>query len=388
MPGRRVGSTPPRATPPTVRFRPSGPYGRVAVLAGLVLAVTVVFVLVNRPGLAIYMYALIPVVLGVHWFQLAGGLAVAGAATVCFLGAQWLVPSSALTGSALWVATFNRSIVFVGVAVLVSLLLRRERALASTVRAQQDEIAELESLRAALTPAEIPARPHLDVAAAFTPADGLVAGDFYLVVEGPAGSTTVAVGDVVGHGLDAARCAAFVRAALATFARFTRDPVELLQLANAALVEHAHGETSFVTAVCLNIEAPPAQRVSWATAGHDVPWFLDTAATLPGGRVGAPLGIGPDALKLEAGHATLTPGAGLLVFTDGLLEGRSVRKVLDGTLELFGEDRARTVVRELRGAPAARVLESLVGAVGAFAKGPLADDLCLVAVRAHAGPAD
>ena len=139
-------------------------------------------------------------------------------------------------------ATFNRSIVFVGVAVLVSLLLRRERALASTVRAQQDEIAELESLRAALTPAEIPARPHLDVAASFTPADGLVAGDFYLVVEGPSGSTTVAVGDVVGHGLDAARCAAFVRAALATFARFTSDPVELLQLANAALVEHAHGE--------------------------------------------------------------------------------------------------------------------------------------------------
>ena len=46
------------------------------------------------------------------------------------------------------------------------------------------------------------------------------------------------------------------------------------------------------------------------------------------------------------------------------------------------------MVRELRGAPAARVLESLVAAVGAFAKGPLADDLCLVAVRAHSGPAD
>ena len=204
-------------------------------LVALLLVVTTVFVVVNRPGLAIYMYALIPVVLGVHWFQLAGGLAAAGAATLCFLGAQWVAPSSALSGSDVWVATFNRSIVFVGVAVLVSLLLRRERALASTVRAQQDEIAELESLRAALTPAEIPARPHLDVAAAFTPADGLVAGDFFLVVEGPAGSTTVAVGDVVGHGLDAARCAAFVRAALATFARFTRDPVELLQLANAAL---------------------------------------------------------------------------------------------------------------------------------------------------------
>jgi serine phosphatase RsbU (regulator of sigma subunit) len=371
-----------------LRFRPSRPYGQITVLATLLLVVTVAFVVVNRPGLAIYMYALIPVVLGVHWFRLAGGLAVAGVATLCFLGAQWIAPSSALSGSDLWVATFNRSIVFVGVAVLVSFLLSRERALANRVRAQQNEIAELESLRAALTPAEIPVRPHLDVAASFTPADGLVAGDFYLVVEGPSGSTTVAVGDVVGHGLDAARCAAFVRAALTTFARFTSDPVELLQLANAALVEHAHGDSNFVTAVCLNIEAPPARQVSWATAGHDVPWFLDTATTLPGGRVGAPLGIGADALALEAGRASLAPEAGLLVFTDGLLEGRPVRHAQNRPLELFGEDRARSVVRELRGAPAARVLESLVAAVTEFADGPLADDLCLVAVRAHSGPED
>jgi serine phosphatase RsbU (regulator of sigma subunit) len=386
MPGPRDG------VPPSLRqwgsrvlrYRPGGPRQRIAVLAALLAAVTIVFVVVNRPGLAIYMYALIPLVLGVHWFELAGGLAVAAAATLLFIGAQLVLPSTDLSGGELWVAAFNRWAAFTGVAVLVTVLLRRERALVSRVRAQQGEITELASLRAALTPTDVPMRPHLEFATSFTPADGLVAGDFFLVVEGPSGSTTVVVGDVVGHGLDAARCAAFVRAGLATFARFTGDPVELLQLANAALIEHGQDGAQFVTAACLNIGPAPGTEVTWASAGHDVPWFLDTGTVLPGGRVGAPLGIGADALKLEAGRVCLGPGSGILVFTDGLLEGRAGRREYGRPLEMFGEERAHRVVREHRGAPAARVLEALVAEVGAFAGGPLADDLCLVAVRADA----
>ncbi|TFV74998.1 serine/threonine-protein phosphatase [Blastococcus sp. CT_GayMR19] len=389
MPGRRVDSAPSSRWSVTtvLGHRPSRPAGQIAVLAFLLGAVVVVVVLVNRPDLAIAMYALIPIVLGVHWFGLRGGLVVAAAATLAFVAAQLFHPSTDLTGGDLWVAALNRSVAFVGVAVLVSLLLDRERALAGRVRAQQDEIAELESLRAALTPSGFPERPQLEFATSFTPADGLVAGDFFLVVEGPTDSTTIAVGDVVGHGLEAARCAAFVRAALATFARFTRDPVELLQLANAALVEHGKQGAQFVTAVCLNIGPPPAPEVTWATAGHEVPWFLDTGTPLPGGQVGAPLGVGAEALRLRPGRAALAPGGGILVFTDGLTEGRPVRRRdLGGALELFGEERARRVIQELDGAHPARVLESLVAAVTSFSGGTLADDLCLVAVRAEGRP--
>jgi serine phosphatase RsbU (regulator of sigma subunit) len=360
---------------------------RIVFLAVLLLAVTAAFTVVNRPGLAIYMYALIPVVLAVHWFRLAGGLAAAAAATLLFVSASLIAPTTTLSGTDLWVAAFNRGVVFVGVALLVTLLLDRERTLTSTVRAQQDEIAELESLRAALTPSEVPVRPHLQFATSYTPADGLVAGDFFLVVEGPSHSTTVAVGDVVGHGLEAARCAAFVRAGLATFARFTRDPAELLQMANAALVEHDQDGGHFVTALCLNIGAPPERQVAWASAGHDVPWFLDTGAPLPGGRVGAPLGIGAEALTVESARTALAPGDGVLIFTDGLVEGRAQRRPGGKPIELFGEERARGIVHQYRGAPPGGVLDALVSAVRAFSDGALADDLCLVAVRAAPVPA-
>ena len=365
-----------------VRLLPVRPAMRVAFLGVFFVLVTGAFLTADHPGLAVYHYALIPILLAVHWFGLAGGLTVAAVATLLFVGAAWISHSTYLSGGDLWIAGVNRAIVFFGAALLVALLLERERALARTVIAQRDDIADLESLRAALTPSAVPLRPHLQFATSYTPSDGLVAGDFFLVAEGPGGSTTVAVGDVVGHGLDAARCAAFVRAGLATFARFTRDPVELLQLANAALVEHDEDGGHFVTALCLNIGTPPTREVSWASAGHDVPWFLDTGTPLPGGRVGAPLGIGADALVLEAGRARLDPGKGLLVFTDGLVEGRARRRT-GGATQLFGEERARRVVQEHCGAPPAVVLEALVSAVRTFAGGWPADDLCLVAVRSE-----
>jgi serine phosphatase RsbU (regulator of sigma subunit) len=355
----------------------------VAVVVLGLLAVSVIRYLANQPSLAISLYALLPIVLSVYWFGLGGGLVTASVATLLFLADEILSPSAELGNGMLWLAAANRAVVFVGVAALVAVLLRRERGLTSRLRAQQDELDEFHALRSALTPSDVPVRPQLQIATAFTPAEGLVAGDFFLVIEGPADSTTVVVGDVVGHGLEAARCAAFVRAALATFARFTRDPAQLLQLADVALTEHGLEDARFVTAVCLNVTGPPQRELVWATAGHDVPWRLDTGAPLHGGRIGPPLGTGTEPRPIEAGRTALEPGEGVLVFTDGLTEGRP-RRGTGRPLSLFGEDRARRIVREQRGAPVARVLEALSSAVTDFAGGPLADDLCLVALRAEA----
>lgn len=366
-----------------VAERLTRPRDRWTVIAVLLIALWALVATASTPSLAVSMYGLIPIVMSAYWFELRGALVTAALATGMFVVDKLLAPSAELAGVTLWLATLNRALVFFGVGVLVTLLLRRERSLTLRVRAQEEELAELESLRAALTPADAVDRPHLRIATSFTPAEGLVAGDFFLVVDGPAGSTTVVVGDVVGHGLEAARCAAFVRAALATFARFTADPVQLLQLADTALAEHSAGETRFVTVVCLNIAPPPSRRVSWAAAGHEVPWYLDSAEPLDGGRVGAPLGLGMGPLTTEAGATELRSGEGLLVFTDGLVEGRSARRDPGRPLELFGEERARRLVREASGAPPAAVLETLVAGLTSFAGGLPADDVCLVALRAE-----
>ena len=359
------------------------PEARLPFLVVLLAALWALVSTASTPSLAVSMYGLVPIVLSAYWFELRGALATASACSAVFLADKLLDRPDELAGATLWLATLNRALVFFGVGVLVAFLLRRERALALQVRDQERELAELESLRAALTPARVPDRPHLRIATSFTPAEGLVAGDFYLVVGGPDDSTTVVVGDVVGHGLEAARCAAFVRAALATYARFTSDPVLLLELADTALAEHGPDESRFVTVVCLTITAPPHQEVRWAAAGHDVPWLLDSAEPLAGGRVGAPLGLGMGPLVIEAGSADLPAGQGLLLFTDGLLEGRSAHREPGRPVVVFGEERARHILRGHRGEPPRAVLDALVGAVTAFAGGAPADDLCLVAVRAE-----
>jgi serine phosphatase RsbU (regulator of sigma subunit) len=98
-------------------------------------------------------------------------------------------------------------------------------ALRERLAVAEYELEDLRAIRDALTPPELPQRPGLELAAAFLPAhDERVSGDFYLVAEGPQDSTVLVVGDVVGHGLQAGRRAAFVRTTFAATAPFSMIP--------------------------------------------------------------------------------------------------------------------------------------------------------------------
>src|SRR5687767_12562862 len=124
-------------------------------------------------------------------------------------------------------------------------------ALRQLLGAAEHELDDLRAIRDALTPPELPERPGLELAAAFVPAAEQVSGDFYLVAEGPQDSTLMVIGDVVGHGLQAGRRAAFVRTVFAATAPFSDDPCQLLSWANTALVERAGTSAEFVTAGCM-----------------------------------------------------------------------------------------------------------------------------------------
>jgi serine phosphatase RsbU (regulator of sigma subunit) len=237
------------------------------------------------------------------------------------------------------------------------------------------ELRDLQAMRDVLAPAEHPVRPGIEFECAFAPSADGVAGDFYLVAPGPDDDSTIlAVGDVSGKGLEAARRATFVRTALATFAGFVDDPCQLLQLSNQVLVERTGTSSSFVTALAAALH-PREQRVTWASAGHPPPLRLDTGETLNGARTSPPLGVNAS-ISCDAGRAELDPGAGLLLYTDGVTEAHRPRH------ELFGEHRLTAAVREQAGsAPAAvvrRVLSDLHEHVGG---GTLGDDLCIVAAR-------
>jgi serine phosphatase RsbU (regulator of sigma subunit) len=239
--------------------------------------------------------------------------------------------------------------------------------------AAEHELEDLRAIRDALTPPELPRRPGLELAAAFLPASAeQVSGDFYLVAEGPQDSTVLVVGDVVGHGLQAARRAAFVRTAFAATAPFSDDPCRLLSWVNTALIERAGSSDEFVTAACVTY-LPSEQLLRWAYAGHPRALWLDDGRELVAARQGTPLGIRTD-LGCEEGLRRSTAGAGVLLYTDGLTEARHAG-------EFFGLDAVRAALGGLHAPSPTEAVAILRARVADFAYGTLTDDLCLLAAR-------
>ena len=350
-------------------------------VVGLLLAVvTMAGVVVDQPAYGIAFYAVIPVVLAAFVWGRLGSLITAGVASGAYLATALTSRSDTLSNSQLLVSSIARAAIYFVAAVTVSMLLERERRLRSQVADQEQQLDELESIRQALTPAGIPARPGLEIATSFIPAQGPVAGDFFLVADGAAGETTIVVGDVSGHGFEAARRAAYARAILATLAPFTSDPARLLQLANTAMTERPDAEGGFVTAVCVTVDAHSA-RLRWACAGHSPPWMLSSGEAITGGRHSIPLGLVSDDLGLEAGARTLEPGAGFLLFTDGLIEGRPAVRDDATPLRLFGEERVRDIIVARRDEPITALVDALSTSLRDFTGGSLADDMCMVGCR-------
>ena len=245
--------------------------------------------------------------------------------------------------------------------------------LEARLAAAEHELEDLRAIRDALTPPELPRRPGLELAAAFLPAAAeQVSGDFYLVAEGPQSSTVLVVGDAIGHGLQAARRAAFVRTAFAATAPFSDDPARLLSWANTALTERAGLTDEFVTAACVTY-LPSERRVRWAYAGHPPALWLDDGRELEAPEQGAPLGVVADP-GCVAGSQHSPAGTGVLLYTDGLTEARH-----DG--RRFGLAAVAASLSDLHRAAPAEAVAVLRARVADFAYGTLSDDLCLLAAR-------
>lgn len=246
-------------------------------------------------------------------------------------------------------------------------------ALRQLLESAEHELKDLRAIRDALTPPELPTRPGLELAAAYLPVTvEQVSGDFYLVAEGPQDSTLLVIGDVVGHGLAAARRAAFVRTTFAATAPFSDDPRQLLSWANAALVERADTSSEFVTAACVTY-LPEHRLLRFAYAGHPPALSVYDDREFAAPSQGTPLGIGENPAYVE-GSVRAEGSTGLFLYTDGVTEARHDD-------ELFGVERVRAVLNDLEHPSPSDAIAVVRARVAGFAYGTLTDDLCMLAAR-------
>ncbi|MGH2975788.1 MAG: PP2C family protein-serine/threonine phosphatase [Solirubrobacterales bacterium] len=334
---------------------------RVAWVCAAALAIFIVWIATEAGANAgIGFFYSVPIGLAAWWGgRRNAAIAVAGCVVLYNLGA--LVQPVPHFGLALAV----RLIVFVGVA--VAACAARER-----LSVLEHSAEELEDIQAALTPTKVLDLPEVDVGTAFVPSDHGVSGDFFLVTNGPDGSTVAIVGDVVGHGANAARLATFVRARFAAFVASTSEPGELLSLANAALAECPGREHELVSAACLRFKAE-GNRLSWAIAGHPPPLRLPRIEELE--PVGTTFLLGAsDELELRTGHVSLGPREGVLVYTDGATDVRREGKPL-------GLEGLVRLLEPLAPLPTIVLASQAEAAILEWTDEPPRDDLCLLAMR-------
>jgi serine phosphatase RsbU (regulator of sigma subunit) len=208
----------------------------------------------------------------------------------------------------------------------------------------------------------------LEARVSYLPAESAVqvGGDWYFAQTLPDGRVALAVGDVAGHGLDAASGMAHLRFALVAWLSVgIRDPGLLLCHLNRLCAQLGITGTAVI-----GVYDPRSRLLPWARAGHMAPLLARDGRSIdleqpPGLLLGAETGT-----DFPVAHTRLHPGDLVLFYTDGLVERRG--NVARRAAEV--RDHLRTVSAEPGPDPLAQIHRLL------HAPSP-DDDTCTLAVR-------
>ncbi|WP_436774838.1 PP2C family protein-serine/threonine phosphatase, partial [Yinghuangia sp. YIM S09857] len=178
------------------------------------------------------------------------------------------------------------------------------------------------TLQRHLLPRDLPAVSGLSLAHAYQPArsDRLAGGDWYDVVPLADDRVALVVGDVTGHGLQAAALMGQLRVAVRAVARLDIPPAALLAHVDSLMDDFAvDGEL----ASCVYAVLDRTHRtLTWARAGHPPPLLL--APGHPGrildGPPNALLGIG--GIVFEETSYEMPDDGVVVLYSDGLVERR------------------------------------------------------------------
>ncbi len=235
-----------------------------------------------------------------------------------------------------------------------------------------------------LLPALPPRNPYFDIAgqSLYCSETG---GDYfdYLQVAAKADSEIgVVVGDVSGHGVEAALLMTTVRALLRLSVARGGALDRIVNDVNRHLAEDVGQSGRFMT-LCLLRLRPQTGTMEWVRAGHDPAIWYDPAHDRLVELRGTGTALGVDtafrySLNRQAG---LAPGQIVFLATDGLWETRNPQG------RFFGKRAVNDLIRRFSHAPAEVIVERLLAGMNRFrGQHPLEDDVTLVVIKIKSLP--
>lgn len=249
----------------------------------------------------------------------------------------------------------------------------------------EDQLRMRESLRLAtevqqnLLPQAEPSLPGLDIAGTSLYCDE-TGGDYYdflEVAQDRTGVAAVVVGDVSGHGVQAALLMASARAALRLRVSLPGSLSEIVADVNRQLTEDVGDSGAFMTLFFLSVDGR-RKTARWVRAGHDPAMYYEPES----GRFeefagrGAPLGMEQGVVFEEQRREDLDAGGIIFIGTDGIWETAGPQG------EMFGKQRLREILRTRHADSARGIIQAVTQALETYRQGAKpADDITMVAVK-------
>lgn len=245
---------------------------------------------------------------------------------------------------------------------------------------------EMTRLERGLAPSPLLDSPSIVVASSYRAgrSSGLLGGDFFDLVQTPDETLHVMVGDVCGRGPDEAAIGVSLRAAWRALALAGDRPEVILQTLQHVLEHERHLPHLFATLCTLDID-PARETASLIRAGHPRPVLIDgqSVSGISDAQGNAGIGMGEDRWRAE--RVELPSQWTILLYTDGLIEGR-----IGPGSERLGEDGLhRLIAEQIEQRPGWRaepdsLLDGLVAAAERLNGEELSDDVAMLLVGMRA----
>ncbi len=262
------------------------------------------------------------------------------------------------------------------IALRAALTIAQQR-LDEMARAHDNTLRLARTLQAGLLPPTLPDVPGVPVASYYQAAGGAeVIGDFYDLFHVTDQWWCAVIGDVCGHGVEAAQVTALARHTLRATAILREQPSAVLANLDRAMVAQNGVDGRYLTAAYLTFRLTDTGIDGrLCLAGHPKPVIRRTDGTIE--RIGTPgsiLGALPQ-LKLFDVDFHLDPGDLLLLYTDGITERRSPHDAFFGEVEF---DRAIAATTDLS---APQTVAHVAAAADTFGHGRCDDDTALLVIQ-------
>ena len=202
----------------------------------------------------------------------------------------------------------------------------------------EQELGLARTIQQASLPEEVPRLEGWQISPYYQPARE-VGGDFYDFFDLEDGRVVVVVGDATGKGMPAALIAEATSNMLRAVAQAlgSSSPGGVLSRVNETLLARIP-DNMFVTCFYAILD-PKSGSLSYANAGHDLPYLWQSGEAQELRARGMPLGLMPG-MDYEEKEITLQADEAALFYSDGLVEAH------DPKGEMFGFPRLRELVAE------------------------------------------